>query len=233
MSGRLIILPKKSYCPWNPHNVQKVLHDEKAYLDSREQATKKRKLEGSRGEPDLVGGEPLQHVNLFFQEEKEKGLKTRHTGGLEDKHVGASSRKEGKRKLVDQKLKREIDPMKVFNLMSGNSDDQKPTSNSTLPRNKEGDFADHCHEQKARKTKHSNLSRKASSKEDCFSGKSLPTRSDSLVTKQSSLHRKRHRRRRSRKEATEIKRPDATIEDLRLRRARREERERQRQSKIM
>ena len=36
MSGRLVILPKKSYCPWNPKNVARVERDE-ARHDGRRQ----------------------------------------------------------------------------------------------------------------------------------------------------------------------------------------------------
>ena len=33
MSGRLIILPKKSYCPWAPQNIERVLRDEKQHAE--------------------------------------------------------------------------------------------------------------------------------------------------------------------------------------------------------
>ena len=37
MSGRLIILPKKSYCPWKPENVERVLRDERLERERQEQ----------------------------------------------------------------------------------------------------------------------------------------------------------------------------------------------------
>jgi hypothetical protein len=36
MSGRLIILPKKSYCPWNKSNVERVLRDERQHAEAQE-----------------------------------------------------------------------------------------------------------------------------------------------------------------------------------------------------
>jgi hypothetical protein len=37
MSGRLVILPKKSYCPWNPQNVERVLRDERLERERQQQ----------------------------------------------------------------------------------------------------------------------------------------------------------------------------------------------------
>ena len=98
MSGRLIILPKKSYNPWKPENVERVLRDErlererqaqleeadrkKQSEDRVELLKKKRKRDGSndggssgrsdRGADHAVSGEDaaLGHVNLFADEEK-------------------------------------------------------------------------------------------------------------------------------------------------------------------
>jgi hypothetical protein len=86
MSGRLIILPKKSYCPWNSKNVERVLRDEREHAEATEQAAKegekassldrlqalkKRKLEqSSSGENAVVQRNP-QHINLFAHEEEE------------------------------------------------------------------------------------------------------------------------------------------------------------------
>ena len=45
MSGRLIILPKKTYCPWNPQNLERVLRDErieKERIEAREKAERSR-----------------------------------------------------------------------------------------------------------------------------------------------------------------------------------------------
>ena len=39
MSSRLIILPKKSYCPWKPENVQRVLRDQEQHRREAEDAT--------------------------------------------------------------------------------------------------------------------------------------------------------------------------------------------------
>ena len=37
MSGRLVILPKKSYCPWNSKNIERVERDEKEYKEKQQQ----------------------------------------------------------------------------------------------------------------------------------------------------------------------------------------------------
>ena len=99
MSGRLIILPKKSYCPWKPENVERVLRDERlererqAQLDEADEKKRsedrvqllktKRGKSGARSKNDKdVGtdtndtdddagtGTALEHVNLFADEEK-------------------------------------------------------------------------------------------------------------------------------------------------------------------
>ena len=99
MSGRLIILPKKSYNPWKPENVERVLRDERlererqAQLDEADEKKRsedrvqllktKRGKSGARSKNDKdVGtdtndtdddagtGTALEHVNLFADEEK-------------------------------------------------------------------------------------------------------------------------------------------------------------------
>ena len=96
MSGRLIILPKKSYNPWKPENVERVLRDErlererqaqledadrKKQSEDRVELLKKRKRDGGSnddgrsdcgGADHTVSGEDaaLEHVNLFADEEK-------------------------------------------------------------------------------------------------------------------------------------------------------------------
>jgi hypothetical protein len=79
MSGRLIILPKKSYCPWKPENVERVLRDERREAERLEREkeiatrheselrlTLRRKQQGL---PDIPEQQP-QHVNLFQAEEE-------------------------------------------------------------------------------------------------------------------------------------------------------------------
>ena len=54
MSGRLIILPKKSYCPWNPSNVERVLRDEREHAESQEREASQQKQESSRARLQLL-----------------------------------------------------------------------------------------------------------------------------------------------------------------------------------
>jgi hypothetical protein len=94
MSGRLIILPKKSYCPWKPENVERVLRDERLEKErsekqQQEQAqdivVRKRKRtrelidedsQALRGRNESLPA--AGHINLFQQEEDEylKGITT-------------------------------------------------------------------------------------------------------------------------------------------------------------
>ena len=93
MSGRLILLPKKSYTPWNPANVERVLRDERLdkerqekerqqeqsrLAQSRIETLKQRKNQKKNGdesqttqpEEEEEEEENFQHVNLFEKEEQ-------------------------------------------------------------------------------------------------------------------------------------------------------------------
>ena len=76
MSGRLIILPKKSYCPWNPDNVARVERDEAAHRQDQErrlsrpsQSTRRIMAVQQQQQSDVK--EPRHHVNLFQIEQDE------------------------------------------------------------------------------------------------------------------------------------------------------------------
>jgi hypothetical protein len=88
MSGRLIILPKKSYCPWNKNNVERVLRDERQHAEAqereeslRDQESSRARLQTLRERKESQGGAAesrlddkivqAQHVNLFSVEEEE------------------------------------------------------------------------------------------------------------------------------------------------------------------
>jgi hypothetical protein len=83
MSGRLIITTKKTYCPWNPANVERVLRDERLERERIEreaqqakQATKQqRRGDEANGNHDLQG-----HINLF-PEAEEAELRLAQGGG--------------------------------------------------------------------------------------------------------------------------------------------------------
>ena len=81
MSGRLVILPKKTYCPWRPENVERVLRDERLERerlenDEKERIDEKRRSRARRAEGDGAAGagEDGGHVNLF-PEAREAELK--------------------------------------------------------------------------------------------------------------------------------------------------------------
>lgn len=86
MSGRLVILPKKSYCPWKRENVERVMRDERLekersekqqqQREEQEVVTRKRKrtLESfDEASQELHGGNEILpatgHINLFQEEE--------------------------------------------------------------------------------------------------------------------------------------------------------------------
>ncbi|KAG7354511.1 hypothetical protein IV203_003867 [Nitzschia inconspicua] len=92
MSGRLIILSKKSYCPWNPKNLERVERDEKEHREQQERNAKqqsneeaqtrlKRLRKRSRGD----GGHndsTQERFNLFEKEEQESHTHVQQEGLL-------------------------------------------------------------------------------------------------------------------------------------------------------
>jgi hypothetical protein len=76
MSGRLIILPKKSYCPWNSKNVERVLRDERLHAEEQQQELEQVQKEASEvrlqalKKGNKVENKELEHVNLFRAEEE-------------------------------------------------------------------------------------------------------------------------------------------------------------------
>lgn len=110
MSGRLIILPKKSYTPWNPQNIERVMRDERIEREQNEREERKKKLnrvklmkenkkkddgyddniiETEIDEESKTAQLHQQHVNFFKDEEKEM-LSTTILGpdGAKKKQVG-------------------------------------------------------------------------------------------------------------------------------------------------
>jgi hypothetical protein len=79
MSGRLIILPKKSYCPWNPRNVERVEQDEREHKKKQEQEKKQKDQEKSQSRlkalrkrtREEIDDIPLQRFSLFENEERD------------------------------------------------------------------------------------------------------------------------------------------------------------------
>jgi hypothetical protein len=97
MSGRLVILPKKSYCPWKPENVARVEDDERrhAELQKRLQA-KEQSRQGHERIKHLRNNanhdykrnvdDVSQHVNLFRIEEEEAAARLRQSAKSFDRH---------------------------------------------------------------------------------------------------------------------------------------------------
>lgn len=76
MSGRLVLLPKKSYTPWNPKNVERVLKDEALARQEQEKELRaireieaRNRLKKLKGFKSGEDGESDKHINLFQREE--------------------------------------------------------------------------------------------------------------------------------------------------------------------
>lgn len=78
MSGRLTILPKKTYCPWKPENVERVLRDERLERERLEREAKANADANAKQRRRRLGGEETAvvdgHINLF-PEAREAELK--------------------------------------------------------------------------------------------------------------------------------------------------------------
>lgn len=81
MSGRLIITTKKSYCPWNAANVERVLRDERLERErlERQQSEENQSLKRQHEHEE---GVPQGHINLF-PEAREAEIRLTH-GSTDD-----------------------------------------------------------------------------------------------------------------------------------------------------
>jgi len=99
MSGRLTILPKKTYCPWKPENIERVLRDERLERERIEKESsdvakhkQQQRLQHDRsrrdGNGDDIKSSDIEesskergHINLF-PEAKQAELQLTHTTSL-------------------------------------------------------------------------------------------------------------------------------------------------------
>jgi hypothetical protein len=85
MSGRLVILPKKSYCPWNPKNVARVDRDEREHQEKLDRQQQQKAQEQShtrllvlrKRAREEIDDNCLQRFNLFEKEERDHQERTR------------------------------------------------------------------------------------------------------------------------------------------------------------
>jgi hypothetical protein len=138
MSGRLIILPKKTYCPWNSKNVERVLQDER--LHAKEQAKQQQDSQADQSKARLralkkknnqyEGSSTDSHVNLFAPEE-EKALQQLQVATNDKKksqgmmmmiqplcNLGQSTKKADKAFDLQQQKRQPSDPSKVVHKKS-------------------------------------------------------------------------------------------------------------------
>jgi hypothetical protein len=139
MSGRLIITGKKSFCPWAPKNVERVLRDERLErerIEREDVAHRKREAEHrvktwkqNRNNTSQI--EQPKHINLFETEElnclasrddhnveKKVGIMPLFLGGNKAERNKAMQdfywRKADVDREKDEQIKDKMDPMRLF-----------------------------------------------------------------------------------------------------------------------
>ena len=93
--GRLVILPKKSYCPWKPENVERVLRDERLEKERRAAESQECKARTDRlailrrgQDKDKVSSSSQEHINLFQQEEEVASCRKGMLQGQQQQQAG-------------------------------------------------------------------------------------------------------------------------------------------------
>jgi len=96
MSDRLRILPKKSYCPWKPENVERILRDEREHREAQAAAElSERKRRSQRRIDELKdskkdsSNDVVERFSLFRKEEEQAKLAALH-GTTTEKATGAT-----------------------------------------------------------------------------------------------------------------------------------------------
>ena len=91
MSGRLTILPKKTYCPWKPENVERVLRDERLERERQQAATSQSMGDADDARRRRRSYDDGGHINLF-REAKDAELRLiSGARGNENKSKSSSS----------------------------------------------------------------------------------------------------------------------------------------------
>jgi hypothetical protein len=291
MSGRLIILPKKSYCPWNPKNLERVAQDEKEHREKQEQEEKQRCQEEShlrltqlrkriRDHDDA--DDKLQRFSLFAKEEQEQNDRLQGESLQGNPRAGQNSargnkiQKDKRRNLgdfssmsddtpfymksrpngedaqpseailrKDRRVKDHLDPMKQFHqsrqgddyarsLVSATQDSiSKPDDNNAIAKDarRSGTGQGHLRPEL----------RSGNTSDHDESSRSSASASHDRKKRRKNKHRKKDKKK-SRKDKREKSRGTETagsnsnvdsLEELRKRRAEREELERKRQDDLM
>ena len=249
MSGRLIILPKKSYCPWNPENVERVLKDEREHAEEQERKQKEQQQDLSRERMVALKGKsqaaeedkPLQHVNLFEDEEKKcleqhQKEEKKKKKGIMPLYLGQSvnndpfylrDRSEEKKGVTakEERLKNRLDPMNEFQV-SNNPNNRARAESSTVRGSRLDETVDNSTTSNEKRKKGHRYSSQDSSSDDSVSDSSIERRDRRRRKKRKKSH-KRHRREEKSKGGNSSKNTTSILE-LRQRRLEREERERER-----
>jgi hypothetical protein len=182
MSGRLIILPKKSYCPWKPENVERVLRDERLDQERRDKEQEQMRQEESRARMRAFKKDPEQqneqqrHINLFEQEEQtvnERAVKGIKASGLQVATFGQVTRtnpfylqislplsskiysEDAGTSMKERKRKAAIDPMHTFVTESSCTNVGSRRCDSSDSEPSTGARRQRRHEKKKRKSKES------------------------------------------------------------------------------
>ena len=247
MSGRLIILPKKSYTPWNTANVERVLRDERIAKEKEEKLKDNKSTNPllARREAEKNDTYSQQHFNLFEKEEKEAANKVVVTKqqsnsiGIMPVMLGgkeATDKKKGKLPFYlqvpeenqnltyeDEKLKLNMDPMKAF------------TTNPPLQQKQQ---PDHKEKEESSQECQMMIIQKANKNDKHHSNDDDDLSSDDNVKKKKKKrkhkdYKKRKRSKRSKHKSRKRKDVIDSMEELRERRAEREKNEQERQSHVV
>ena len=240
MSGRLVILPKKTYCPWKPENVERVLRDERLERERQEKEEKKQRQQESKQRLATLKGNDSsspphqQHVNLFDLEEKAaveitltgKNAQKLACAGIMPVRLDSVIVQKNKeqpfyfRESVarnDEKCKVRMDPMKSFTRNEARCENKIDKGADSKP--KPRDDAER-HKHSSRKTRHEKRSSRHESSD-----------SEDTDTPRSSRRKRHEGKRRKRHSRVEMKSGD-TFEDLRRKRQEREQNESQREAAL-
>lgn len=225
MSGRLVILPKKTYCPWNPENVERVLRDERRERERQEDKAKAQHQQESQKRWDSLkknqgndDDDAPERFSLFEEEEKQQWKdKPKSNPGVMPVFLGASLAQEQTRKAAKEqeiqgeafqkkeaRRKSEMDPMKEFSKECKTRSFNPPTENQFTDKPQSIEQSKNDTHRSKEKTAHSRS-------EDAESS------SDS----DSSCSRRRHKRRKKRrkhKRSRQYSDSDSSGEEKRQRR---------------
>jgi hypothetical protein len=253
MSGRLIILPKKTYCPWKPENVERVLRDERLErqrieekeaeareLESRQRLAQLKGAGGADSSSSSQQQEQQGHVNLFEPQEQAameaslaKEIKKEPKGIMPVRLDSVVVETNHDRPFYirdsvarnDGKLKARMDPMKAFTKHDACVEEGLDGGE----RKRRSVHVETEGDERSLRKKSRRRKRSSRQEDDCSDSQDSSTRSS---TRRRKSDKKRRRRRHSKSEKRSSASTGASMEELRQRRREREQKESQREAAL-